>query len=69
MNEEKMRYKDIGIKKMGKTDWTDEFTNGPDGKILISKKDIPKLREKYKEKYGKYPPEPNKKDFVEYENF
>lgn len=64
-----MKYKDIGKKQRRKTDWTDEFTNSKNGKILISEKDIPKLREKYREKYGKYPPEPNKKDFVEYENF
>lgn len=36
--------------------WMDEFLNGK--LIALTKEKEDKLREKYKEKYGEYPPEP-----------
>ena len=39
--------------------WTDEFIDSRDGKkVILTKEEENELREKYKEKYGEYPPEP-----------
>lgn len=44
----------INIEELEK--WTDEFLNGK--KVILTKEQTDRLRERYKEKYGKYPSEP-----------
>lgn len=44
----------INIEELGK--WTDEFLNGK--KVILTKEQTDRLRERYKEKHGEYPPEP-----------
>lgn len=46
----------INIEELEK--WTDEFLNGK--KVILTKEQTDRLRERYKEKYGEYPPEPKK---------
>lgn len=45
-----------------KKPWMEEFLNGK--LIALTKEKEDKLREKYKEKYGEYPPESNDKVYL-----